>query len=180
MRPSSVRNCGTRFKKPLKKRPNGTQPLAKHQCLLLKGVLQCAACHVSMTPTYTAKKNRHYRYYVCSNVLRGKACHGIGSYLAAGEVEHFVIKQVRHILQSPEIAAQTSLFLEQAGLNKSQAFERLKDIDGIWHNLFPIEQQKIIQILIRTVLVGTEGVDVRINQNGLHSLVLETQDESTA
>jgi hypothetical protein len=39
---------------------------------------------------------------------------------------------------------------------------------------------KIIQTLIRTVLVGTKGVDVRINQEGLHSLVLETQDEVMA
>jgi len=148
--------------------------------MLLKGVIQCSSCNVPMTPTYTAKQNRQYRYYVCSNVLRGKDCNGIGSYLAAGEVEHFVIKQVRHILKSPEIAAQTSILLEQAGLNKAQVFELLKDINGVWQNLFPIEQQKIIQTLIRTVLVGTEGVDVRINQEGLHSLVLETQDEAMA
>lgn len=133
-----------------------------------------------MPPTYTAKQNRQYRYYVCSNVLRGKDCNGIGSYLTAGEVEHFVIKQVRHILKSPEIAAQTSILLEQAGLNKAQVFELLKDIDGVWQNLFPIEQQKIIQTLIRTVLVGTDGIDVRINQEGLHSLALETQDEVMA
>lgn len=115
-----------------------------------------------------------------NHLLRGKDCNGISSYLAAGEVEHFVIKQVRHILKSLEIAAQNSIFLEQAGLNKAQVFELLKDIDGVWQNLFPIEQQKIIQTLIRTVLVGTDGVDVRINQEGLHSLVLETQDEVMA
>lgn len=131
-----------------------------------------------MTPTYTAKKNRQYRYYACSNVLRGIECHGISSYLAAGEVEHFVIQQVRHVLKSPEVAAQTTLLLEHAGLDKTQVFDLLKDIDKVWQNLFPIEQQKIIHTLIRAVYVSTEGIDVRINQYGLQSLIIETQDEA--
>lgn len=88
------------------------------------------------------KKNRQYRYYACSNVLRGIECQGISSYLAAGEVEHFVIQQVRHVLKSPEVAAQTTLLLENAGLDKTQVFDLLKDIDAVWQNLFPIEQQK--------------------------------------
>jgi hypothetical protein len=48
----------------------------------------------------------------------------------------------------------------------------------VWKNLFPIEQQKIIHTLIRAVYVSTEGIDVRINQYGLQSLIIETQDEA--
>ena len=146
--------------------------------VLLKGIIYCQACNIPMTPTYTAKKNRQYRYYACSNVLRGIECLGISSYLAAGEVEHFVIQQVRHVLKSPEVAAQTTLLLEHAGLDKTQVFDLLKDIDKVWQNLFPIEQQKIIHTLIRAVYVSTEGIDVRINQYGLQSLIIETQDEA--
>jgi site-specific DNA recombinase len=146
--------------------------------VLLKGIIHCQACNIPMTPTYTAKKNRQYRYYACSNVLRGIECHGIISYLAAGEVEHFVIQQVRHVLKSPEVAAQTTLLLENAGLDKTQVFDLLKDIDAVWQNLFPIEQQKIIHTLIRAVYVSTEGIDVRINQYGLQSLIIETQDKA--
>lgn len=47
------------------------------------------------------------------------------------------------------------MLLEQAALNKAQVFELLKDIDDV------------------TALVGTDGVDIRINQEGLHNLVLE-------
>ena len=53
----------------------------------------------------------------------------------------------------------------------------IKDIDSIWDNLFHIEQQKIIQTLIRRVYVSNEGLEVRINQEGLHSLFLETQGD---
>ena len=76
------------------------------------------------------------------------------------------------------MAAQTTLLVEGAGLDKTQVFDLLKDIDKVWQNLFPIEQQKIIHTLIRAVYVSTEGIDVRINQYGLQSLIIETQDEA--
>jgi hypothetical protein len=40
-------------------------------------------------------------------------------------VEHFVTQQVRHVLKSPEVAAQTSILLENAGLGKAQVFDLL-------------------------------------------------------
>ena len=145
--------------------------------MLLKGIIRCQSCDIAMTPTYTSRGSKRYRYYVCSNVLRGRDCDGIQSYLAAGEVERFASQQVCHLLKTPEVAAQTSLLLEEAGLEKEKIFKMLKDIDSIWDNLFPIEQQKIIQTLIRRVYVSNEGLEVRINQEGLHSLVLETQGD---
>ncbi|WCR53879.1 MAG: DNA-invertase hin [Wolbachia endosymbiont of Ctenocephalides orientis wCori] len=49
--------------------------IARYQDALLKSVIRCQICNVSMTPTHTKKKNKRYRYYVCSNHLRGSIAH---------------------------------------------------------------------------------------------------------
>jgi site-specific DNA recombinase len=38
---------------------------------LLKGLLHCRTCGCAMTPTYTSKGTRRYRYYVCTQLRHG-------------------------------------------------------------------------------------------------------------
>ena len=152
--------------------------------MLLKGMMQCQVCGVAMTPNYTQKKIKdtavvkHYRYYICSNQIRGLNCAGGQGYVAAGEVEDFVVKQVRHILRSPEGTTEISILLEEAGFNTSQVFELLKNTDIVWQQLFPIEQQKVIQKLVRIVLVGPDGVEVRVRTAGLKTFVSDNMAET--
>ena len=54
--------------------------------------------------------------------------------------------------------------------------EALRKLDPIWDELYPLEQTRVIQLLVEQVTVSTDGMQVRIRSNGLHSLVTEVRD----
>lgn len=142
---------------------------------LLKGLLHCQACDCAMTPSWSQRKNRRYYYYVCSNHLRKKNCQAIHHSVSAGEVEGFVVGQVRALLHSPEIRAQASRLLEQTGLSASQSLALLRDMEAVWSHLFPLEQQRIVQLLVRVIYLSDEGIEVRIRESHLRQLCADLE-----
>jgi hypothetical protein len=43
----------------------------------------------------------------------------------------------------------------------------------MWDELFPAEQARIVQIIVDKVIVGSEGLDVRLRTEGIGSLARE-------
>jgi len=74
---------------------------------LLKGLLRCTACECAMSHSYSSKGNRRYRYYVCVNAQkRGwKSCPAPS--VPAGEMERFVVDQIKAIGRDPAVVAAT-------------------------------------------------------------------------
>jgi len=68
------------------------------QKALLKGLLFCGTCGNAMVPTYTSKRERRYRYYVCRTAHENgwKAC--ATKSIAAGLMEGSVVTQLRSAL----------------------------------------------------------------------------------
>jgi len=56
--------------------------------------------------------------------------------------------------------------------------ECLRRLDPIWDELFPLEQMRIVQLLIQQVTVNPDGMNIKIRGNGLHSLVSEIRDKT--
>lgn len=54
--------------------------------------------------------------------------------------------------------------------------ECLHRLGPIWDELFPLEQMRIVQLLIEQVIVHPDGMNIRIRGNGLHSLVSEVRE----
>jgi site-specific DNA recombinase len=54
--------------------------------------------------------------------------------------------------------------------------ESLRRLDPIWDELFPLEQSRIVQLLVERVTINVDGMNIRIRGNGLHSLVTEVRD----
>jgi len=46
----------------------------------------------------------------------------------------------------------------------------------VWDELFPLEQSRIVHLLVERVTVNTDGMSIRIRGSGLHSLVSEIRD----
>lgn len=94
---------------------------------LLQGLLRCTVCGHAMTPTHSNKKGRiRYRYYKCTSVQkRGRDACPVRS-VPAGEIEHFVVGQLRRIAADPSLLSAT---IEQIRANcearqESAAVER--------------------------------------------------------
>ena len=64
---------------------------------LLKALLHCRGCGKPMTPTYTAKGERRYRYYVCRTA--GAPCSGQS--VAALAIETSVLEQLESRARQP-------------------------------------------------------------------------------
>jgi site-specific DNA recombinase len=76
------------------------------QNALLRGLLYCGGCVQPMTPTYTAKGDRRYRYYVC-RAGRQKSTSGCAAKsIGARALEESVIEQVRCALSTQEARKQ--------------------------------------------------------------------------
>jgi len=96
---------------------------------LLRGVIRCAAHDCAMAPTFTRKRGRLYRYYLCTHASK----HGYSSCtnptVAAGEIERAVIDRLRGIFSSPRVLARSFRAIQvqqQAAIEHSKAeHERL-------------------------------------------------------
>lgn len=90
---------------------------------VLKGLLHCVPCGCAMSPTHATKDgNKRYRYYVCTAAQkRGwQACPSQS--IPAGEIERFVVEQIKCIGRDPQLIAET---VRQA---HGQATERLNEL----------------------------------------------------
>ncbi|MFP3022782.1 MAG: recombinase family protein, partial [Wolbachia sp.] len=109
---------------------------AKYEEALLKGIIKCKSCDVNMTLTYSKKENKRYRYYVCNNHLRGKACESGSRNVIAGEVEKEVMKRAEDLYEKWEEKAEE------------------------WKNLSFGKQKEVVKKLIKAVFVREDGIEV--------------------
>jgi site-specific DNA recombinase len=71
---------------------------------LLKGILRCVRCDCAMTPAHTTRNGtKRYRYYVCTAAQK-RGWHTCPSKsVPAGEIEQFVVGQLRSIGKDPAL-----------------------------------------------------------------------------
>jgi len=75
---------------------------------LLKGLIRCVPCGCGMMPTHSTRNgNKRYRYYVCQNA-QSRGWHTCPSpSVPAGELERFVVDQIKTIGQDTDLLAET-------------------------------------------------------------------------
>jgi site-specific DNA recombinase len=91
---------------------------------LLKGILRCVPCRCAMTPTHATKDgNKRYRYYVCSSAQK-RGWHTCPSKsIPAGEIERFVVEQIKGIGRDPEFLKATIAQARKLGHSQVEALE---------------------------------------------------------
>ncbi|WP_353429122.1 recombinase family protein [Paracoccus denitrificans] len=143
---------------------------------LLKGLI-FSDSGVAMTPTSTRKGAKLYRYYVSMDVIKNReaADDTAPTRLAAGMVENAVVTEIRRILQTPEIVTQvlSALKTNAADISEADALGALHQFSALWAQLFPVEQARIIQLLVQRVTVTAAGLEVDIRREGIAGVVRE-------
>ena len=91
---------------------------------VLKGLINCAPCGCAMVPTHTTKENRRYRYYVCAKAQK-RGWHACPSKaIPAGEIEKFVIDQIRSIGRDP------ALLVATLGATRAETKARITELEA--------------------------------------------------
>jgi DNA invertase Pin-like site-specific DNA recombinase len=148
------------------KRPLGRTPA------LLKGLV-FGPSGAAMTPAYTRKGGKLYRYYVSTDVLRTGARASPIKRIAAAQLEAVVVEQVKILLQTPEIIVATWRAARKSieGLTERQVAAELRRFDELWAELFPAEQARIVQLLVQRVDVSETGADITLKVEGLSTIL---------
>jgi len=128
----------------------------------------------AMSPTHArGKRGQLYRYYVSQSVLKGGAAAGPPiRRLPAGEIERLVMAQVRALLRQPEVVVGTwrTASGEDSGITEGEVQSALEQLEPLWDELFPVEQSRILRLLIDRVDITEDGADVRLRVDGLSGL----------
>jgi site-specific DNA recombinase len=103
----------------------GGAPVRNKYGALLRGLLRCVPCNCAMTPSHTKRKgNRCYRYYVCSGAQK-RGWHTCPSKsIPAGEIERFVVDQIKCIRQDPALLAATVAEARARAAGQGRRLER--------------------------------------------------------
>jgi site-specific DNA recombinase len=141
---------------------------------LLKGLL-FGPTGTAMTPTHTRRKGKLYRYYLSTGTLRRGAVAGPVDRLPAAEIEAAVVGEVRRLLRAPEIVARTWKAGRKSipDLTAEEVRDAVENFEGLWEELFPAEQARIVQLLVQRVDVGLDGADICLRTEGLVDLVAD-------
>jgi site-specific DNA recombinase len=91
---------------------------------LLKRILRCAPCDCAMTPVHSTKNGtKRYRYYVCTAAQK-RGWHNCPSKsIPAGEIEQFVVDQIRCIGRDPDVISETVTHAHCLGNSQLAAFD---------------------------------------------------------
>ena len=129
----------------------------------------------AMSPTHArGKRGQIYKYYVSQSVLKGSAADGPEiARVPAAEIETAVVTQVRALVRQPEVIVGTWQAARAASpdVTEHTVREALEQLDPLWEELFPVEQARIIHLLVDRVEIGASGATVRLRLEGLANLV---------
>ena len=154
---------------------------------LLKGLI-FTETGCAMTPAFTKKGTRLYRYYVSMDVIRSRPLdENPGPLrLPAPMVEDAVIGEIHRMIRAPEITARTiaALRREGAAVEEAAVVAALAGFGRLWGALYPAEQARIIQLLVERITVGTNGIAVDLRKEGLglvlRDMLLPAKEEAFA
>ena len=131
---------------------------------MLKGLI-FTATGAAMTPSSTKKGARRYRYYVSMDVIKNRepSDAGIPRRLPADLVEAAVVTELRRVMRAPSITAQVIAHLAREGhaFAEADVISALQTFEDVWSQLFPAEQTRIVQLLVRRVTVTVRGAGDR-------------------
>lgn len=139
---------------------------------LLKGVLYCNQCNGMMTPTYTIKNGKRYRYYICTSklVAKNESCR-VGR-ITAHEIEESVTDQILQYLKKPEFIIHT-MRVARDKLSENAVIDAFKNLERVWDELFPVERARIVNLLVKNIVVMDDGLSINLFKDGIYSLSTE-------
>ena len=142
---------------------------------LLRGMVRCGCCDSAMTPTFTKKDRRIYRYYTPTSAIHHgyEACK-VGP-VPAAEIDALVVGHIRKFIESPEIITRTHDKLQTSdecphdfGLQELR--KHISDFDGFWKSLKLKERNRIAEILVKNVTITNDEVAIDMRLDGFTTI----------
>lgn len=131
----------------------------KQDASLLRHILWCTHCKMRMVPTYSSKKNIKYRYYVCHHANHTGYANCPTKSVNSQEMEARVVEKVSSILgTAPELKGKHLVLNSPA-----------------WSVLFPQEQRRVMNLLVKSVEFESTNNKLAIEMNDEGIVALERE-----
>jgi DNA invertase Pin-like site-specific DNA recombinase len=142
---------------------------------LFSRLIRCGACGTGRRITFTRKGGRTYRYYVCTHASKFGFASCPLPMVPAGDVEETVLRQVREIVRAPA-ALLDRLPMDTSAAQRSRYLDALATLDRIWDRLAPAEKERLVRLLVTTVTVSPDGIELALRVDRLDAVVAEVGD----
>ena len=142
--------------------------------VLLRGLLFTSDGE-RLVPSYTTKKGKTYRYYSPIKHRRFGAWASQHGALPAIPIEELVIQQIVAALSAPHVVQSVWERMQQIrpGLTEPQVVLPMRNLAGMWRDLFPAEQFRLTQLLIERVVIAGDGLEIIWRDQGWQELARE-------
>jgi len=127
-------------------------------------------------PTYTRKQGKVYRYYIGQGVNRFGVAGG-SLRLPAAPIESATVQQIKTVLSSPEAVAAVCRELGPE-VDEGRTVLALSRLGDVWSQLYPVEQQRLVQLMVERVDLLDQGLRIHWRALGWKSLLEEFRPET--
>lgn len=124
----------------------------------------------AMTPSNAGgNSHKRYRYYVSTKAIK----HGYHTTqvrsIAAEQIEPIIIAQMRQFFTAPEVIHRTHIRaqMHEPNITVDEVRKGLAQFDAIWDQLFPLEQNRILQLIVKRIQISLDGVNITYQPNGI-------------
>lgn len=143
----------------------------KDRPYLLKGLLKDAD-GFSLTPSSSQKGGKLYRYYVSLKAIKHGYDRCAIKTVSAQMLEDIVLDTVKKLITGPEIRAQAAKVCGQRA-TAPEIKIAFDNFATIWDELFPVEQARIVHLLIEKIIVHPNLLKITFRPFGYMSILTE-------
>ena len=128
-----------------------------------------------LVPSYTVKKGKTYRYYTPVKHRRFGAWASQHGALPAVPIEDLVTQQIVGALSAPHLVQSVWDRMQQIrpDLTEPQVVLPMRNLAGMWREMFQAEQCRLAQLLIERVVIGGGGLEIIWRDQGWQELAGE-------
>ena len=134
----------------------------------LRGIIRCGHCNCAMALPTSVKRHKRYRYYRCTRTALQNEGECPIKQVNAAKIEDLVIQEMARVLPSAEIVVAVS---------RLTAIEpkRVLDMFGekFWKELSLPERTRLIELMVESVTVCDDGVEIVIRAAEVKSMIEE-------
>jgi len=149
---------------------------------LLKGMVEGADGRAFTVHWSRKSSGRVYRYYLHTRENKEFAGASGLPRLPAMELEATVVEQIRRVLRAPDLKTRVAakVVASDASADEGKVCVAMLQIDKVWDQLFPAEQERIVRLLISKVVVTPHSIEVQFRPNGIARLAAEVKMHTVA
>ena len=150
-------------------------PDNKDRPYLLKGIIVNPNGY-AMTPSSKLKNGRQYRYYVSIEAIKKGARECPVRTVAAQMIEDVILDRIKWLFNSPEwIARMTNI--KESRLKTADWRAALQSFTEMWDELFPVEQARIVSLMIKKVVMHQDRILIHFRPLGMITLLQEVKSD---